>query len=317
MGQIDASYLLNGQIGAQEEVELAGAKEELEQELNQVQQLVQRINSVASTHKVTAQVKGVLKSLHKSYGGSIVPREKLNKKSLEQLEVFFANFKVPKKEQEEFQVFVAFNEQIPHMLIRSKNPLSLLKTRFIARVKSWHAASPLPFGQFVKILGKEGDSRTESAVILHEYNVDTKPFSAKVMKCLPAAGAKWSIPPQEAAKRVDLRAIPVCSVDPPGCKDIDDALHCRVLPNGNIEVGVHIADVTHFVQSGSELDREAARRCTTVYLVGQRTDMVPKLLTENLCSLVSDVDRLAFSVIWEFDPKTFKAKSLKFHKSII
>ena len=88
------------------------------------------------------------------------------------------------------------------------------------------------------------------------------------MKCLPSEGANWQIPAEEAAKRLDLRHIPVCSVDPPGCKDIDDALHCRVLENGNFEVGVHIADVTHFVQAGSEIDREAARRCTTVYLVG-------------------------------------------------
>jgi exosome complex exonuclease DIS3/RRP44 len=88
------------------------------------------------------------------------------------------------------------------------------------------------------------------------------------MKCLPSEGANWQIPPEEAAKRLDLRHIPVCSVDPPGCKDIDDALHCRELPNGNYEVGVHIADVTHFVKPGSEIDREAGRRCTTVYLIG-------------------------------------------------
>ena len=89
------------------------------------------------------------------------------------------------------------------------------------------------------------------------------------------------------------------SVDPPGCKDIDDALHCRLLPNNNLEIGVHIADVTYFVRPGTAIDKEAAHRCTTVYLVDRRTDMLPKLLTENLCSLKSNVDRLAFSVIWE------------------
>jgi len=124
-------------------------------------------------------------------------------------------------------------------------------------------------------------------MILHEFNVETKDFSSKVYRCLPADGANWKIPPEEAAKRLDLRGLnTICSVDPPGCKDIDDALHCRVLPNGNYEVGVHIADVTHFVKPGAEIDREAARRCTTVYLVNKRTDMLPKLLTEVLCSLV-------------------------------
>jgi len=109
----------------------------------------------------------------------------------------------------------------------------------------------------------------------------------------------------------------VCSVDPIGCKDIDDALHCRILPNGNYEVGVHIADVTHFVRPGSEIDKEAARRCTTVYLVEKRTDMLPGLLTENLCSLRGGVERLVFSVIWEIDSHTFKPVNTHFTKSVI
>lgn len=109
----------------------------------------------------------------------------------------------------------------------------------------------------------------------------------------------------------------MASVDPPGCKDIDDALHCITLPNGNYEVGVHIADVTHFVKANAEIDREAARRCTTVYMVDRRTDMLPGLLTENLCSLVCHVDRLAFSVIWEIDSETLEVVSVEFTKSII
>jgi exosome complex exonuclease DIS3/RRP44 len=119
------------------------------------------------------------------------------------------------------------------------------------------------------------------------------------------------------AKRIDLRHLDVCSVDPIGCKDIDDALHCIVLPNGNWEVGVHIADVSHFVKAGTEIDREAARRCTTVYMVDRRTDMLPGLLTETLCSLISDVDRMAFSVIWEIDRNTFTAIKTKFAKTVI
>ena len=116
---------------------------------------------------------------------------------------------------------------------------------------------------------------------------------------------------------MDLRHLDVCSVDPPGCKDIDDALHCITLENGNYQVGVHIADVTHFVRAGAEIDKEAARRCTTVYMVDRRTDMLPGLLTESLCSLVCHVDRCAFSVIFEIDPKTFKTVKVDFGKSII
>lgn len=158
---------------------------------------------------------------------------------------------------------------------------------------------------------------TESAMILHEFNVDTRPFSQKVLKCLPSDGANWKIPQEEIDRRLDLRGECICSVDPIGCKDIDDALHCKILPNGNYEVGVHIADVTHFVRPGSEIDREAARRCTTVYLVEKRTDMLPGLLTENLCSIRGGVERLTFSVIWEIDSKTFKIVKTHFTKTVI
>lgn len=154
-------------------------------------------------------------------------------------------------------------------------------------------------------------------MILHEYNVDTRPFTQKVIQCLPTEGKEWRASPEEMAKRIDLRHLDVCSVDPIGCKDIDDALHCIVLPNGNYQVGVHIADVSHFVKAGAEIDREAARRCTTVYMVDRRTDMLPGLLTETLCSLISDVDRMAFSVIWEIDSKTHQAVSTKFAKTCI
>ncbi len=99
--------------------------------------------------------------------------------------------------------------------------------------------------------------------------------------------------------------------------DIDDALHCRILPNGNTEIGVHIADVSYFVRPNTEIDREASMRGTTVYLVNQRTDMLPKLLTENLCSLKSKVDRLSFSCIFEFDKNTLEIINTKYCKTII
>jgi exosome complex exonuclease DIS3/RRP44 len=187
----------------------------------------------------------------------------------------------------------------------------------IIRTTQWSEKSPFPQGAFVKILGEEGKVTTENAMILHEYNVDTRDFSQKVYSCLPSEGENWTISEEELAKRWDLRSLNVCSVDPPGCKDIDDALHCIKLPNGNFEVGVHIADVTHFVNAGAEIDKEAARRCTTVYMVGKRTDMLPKLLTESLCSLVSDVERCAFSVIWEINSKNYKIENVRYGKSVI
>lgn len=168
-------------------------------------------------------------------------------------------------------------------------------------VDGWPRQSRYPVGHLVKVLGDAEDVNVENEVILFEFNVDTRDFSQRVIDCLPKEGTAWTVSQEELEKRVDLREENVCSVDPPGCKDIDDALHAKMLPNGNIEVGVHIADVTHFVKPDTPIDQEAAERCTTVYLVNKRTDMLPKLLTESLCSLVSDVERLAFSVVWELD----------------
>ena len=129
----------------------------------------------------------------------------------------------------------------------------------------------------------------------------------------------WNVQPEhfEERGRRDLRDLLVCSVDPPGCRDIDDALHVRDLPNGNVEVGVHIADVTHFLKPNTAMDDEAAARGTSTYLVERRIDMLPKALTEDLCSLRSNVERLAFSVLWEVIPETCEVVSVDFTKSVI
>lgn len=97
---------------------------------------------------------------------------------------------------------------------------------------------------------------TEQKVILLEHNVEFREFSKAVLDCLPSEN--FSIPKEEIERREDLRDLPVCSVDPPGCKDIDDALHCRKLKNGNFEVGVHIADVSHYVKPETAIDKEAS-----------------------------------------------------------
>ncbi|KAJ3445228.1 exosome complex exonuclease rrp44 [Anaeramoeba flamelloides] len=144
----------------------------------------------------------------------------------------------------------------------------------------------------------------ESELILIENQVRYSPFCKEVLDCLPLKQEKWQIPPEEIKKRKDLREYNIFSIDPPGCKDIDDALHVIPLQNGNYEVSVHIADVTYFGKEGTAVDIEASERCTTVYLVDRRIDMLPPLLGENLCSLHEKVERLAFSCIWELTPQS-------------
>lgn len=132
--------------------------------------------------------------------------------------------------------------------------------------------------------------------------------------CLPKGA--WQVEESEVKKRLDLRDLCIVSVDPLGCRDIDDALHFRTLSNGNFEVGVHIADVTHFLSEATAMDDEAAKRSTSVYLVDRRINMLPQLLTENLCSIVQQEDRYSFSILWEFDQNYSMIKEW-FGKTII
>ncbi|KAM0688567.1 exosome catalytic subunit dis3 [Conglomerata obtusa] len=119
----------------------------------------------------------------------------------------------------------------------------------------------------------------------------------------------------ESMIRQDFRDETVISIDPPGCTDIDDALHCKIIGD-KIEVGVHIADVSFFIQPKTILDKEAQNRGTTVYLTDRRLDMIPTYLSSDLCSLIEEKDRLSFSVIFIFD-KDFNITEKRFHKSVI
>lgn len=153
---------------------------------------------------------------------------------------------------------------------------------------------------------------------MHEHEIQLEPFSVKAIAALPPAGAEWTIPCYEIERRRDLRRTHhIFSVDPPGCQDIDDAMHAKVLPNGDIEVGVHIADVTYFVPHNSSLDKEAQIRGTTFYLVDRRFDMLPSLLSSVLCSLHGNTDRLAVSVIWTLSSDLEVVKSCWYGRTVI
>uniref|UniRef100_A0A182JC98 Exosome complex exonuclease RRP44 n=1 Tax=Anopheles atroparvus TaxID=41427 RepID=A0A182JC98_ANOAO len=211
-------------------------------------------------------------------------------------------------------IFVPAERKIPRIRIETRQAATLLSQRIIVAIDQWPRHSRYPQGHFVRALGAIGAKETENEVILLEHDVPHARFSEDVLACLPQL--PWSITADDLKRRVDLRELTICSVDPPGCTDIDDALHARRLPNGNIEVGVHIADVGHFIRPGNAMDREAASRATTVYLVDKRIDMVPGLLSSNLCSLRGGEERFAFSCIWELDEKA-RIKHTKFHKSVI
>ncbi|XP_073149345.1 exosome complex exonuclease RRP44 homolog A [Henckelia pumila] len=213
-------------------------------------------------------------------------------------------------------LFVSKDRRIPKIRVQTRQLGNLLDKRIIVAVDSWDRLSRYPSGHYIRTVGEIGDRDTESEVVLIENDVDARPFSYQVLACLPPL--PWSVSAEDVGNpiRMDLRDLRVFSVDPPGCRDIDDALHCTLLPSGNFEVGVHIADVTNFVHPGTPLDDEASQRGTSVYLVERRIDMLPKPLTEDICSLRADVERLAFSVIWEMTPEA-EIISTKFTKAII
>lgn len=211
-------------------------------------------------------------------------------------------------------LFVPAERKIPKVRIETRQSELLSKQRIIVAIDSWPRNSRYPLGHFVRALGNIGDKETENEILLLEYDVPHSRFSDAVLSFLPKM--PWSIPENVIAEREDLRHLDICSVDPPKCTDIDDALHCRLLPNGNYEVGVHIADVSHFIKPGTALDKEAALRGTTVYLLDKRISMIPELLSNNLCSLRENEDRLTFSCIWEMNSDA-NIINTRFCKSVI
>ncbi len=216
---------------------------------------------------------------------------------------------------------ILMDRSLPKIRIRTRKARELLGQRIVVAVDSWPSTSKYPEGHFVRSLGAIESVEAETEALLLEHDVEYRPFSKKVLDCLPKEGHNWKVPEkldgdEQIKKRKDFRDKLVCSIDPPGCVDIDDALHAKQLPDGNWEVGVHIADVTHFVKPNTPLDAEGASRGTSVYLVDKRIDMLPMLLGTDLCSLKPYVDRFSFSVIWTLDSEA-NIVDVNFHKSII
>jgi len=172
--------------------------------------------------------------------------------------------------------------------------------KVVVTITEWPQDSKNPVGRVKHVLGRKGENDTEMNAILADFGFPLA-FPKEVeeeAEALPAV-----IPPEEIARRRDFRDMATFTIDPADAKDFDDALSFRVLENGNVEVGVHIADVTHFVRPGTALDKEAYERGTSVYLVDRVIPMLPERLSNDLCSLRPHEDRLVFSAVFEMDRK--------------
>ncbi len=183
----------------------------------------------------------------------------------------------------------------------------------VAKITEWPEGAKNPIGEIVEVLGSTGDNETEMHAILAEFNL---PYAFPKDVEEEAASLDAGITPEEVAKRRDLRDILTFTIDPADAKDFDDAISYRVLPNGNYEIGVHIADVSHYIIDGTRLDEEAQARATSVYLVDRVVPMLPEALCNGICSLRQDEDKLTFSAVFELNENA-EIQSEWFGKTVI
>ncbi len=178
----------------------------------------------------------------------------------------------------------------------------------------WRDAKKAPEGKITKVFGRPGENNAEMHAIAMEKGFDSELSSKTVLEAEKIK--KGGIKATDYASRKDFRKILTFTIDPYDAKDFDDALSFRELPHDEYEVGIHIADVSHYVKVGSELDREASDRGTSVYLVDRTIPMLPEVLSNDLCSLVPNKDRLTMSAVFVLD-KNAKLKSEWFGRTVI
>lgn len=183
----------------------------------------------------------------------------------------------------------------------------------VVKIIEWKEDCKNPSGEVIDILGRSGENNAEIHAILAEFGLPYK-YPAAVEKAADKIGA--GITEEVIAQRLDMRDVLTFTIDPVDAKDFDDALSFRVLPNGHYEIGVHIADVTHYVQPDTIIDREAQKRATSVYLVDRVVPMLPEHLCNGICSLRPDEEKLAFSVIFHMDDEA-KVISSKIARTVI
>ena len=183
----------------------------------------------------------------------------------------------------------------------------------LVHIEDWPKKADSPFGSVVKILGKPGEHNTEIHAILAEYGLPSE-FPIEVETY--AQKIDTTITESEIKKRRDMRHILTYTIDPKDAKDFDDALSFQVLENGNFEIGIHIADVSHYLQEGTILDDEAFNRATSIYLVDRVVPMLPEVLSNFACSLRPNEEKYTFSAIFELDKKA-NIKNQWFGRTVI
>ena len=201
-----------------------------------------------------------------------------------------------------FAFMAAASKQMPYDIFIPLNKLNGAKNgdKVVAKITEWPEKYRNPFGEVIAVLGKPGDNDTEMHAILAEFDLPYK-FEKKVEDA--ADKTPVEITEKDYKERRDFRDITTFTIDPADAKDFDDALSIQDLGNGNWQVGVHIADVTHYVVPDSIVDKEAFNRATSVYLVDRVVPMIPEKLSNLVCSLRPDEEKLCYSIVFDLDKK--------------
>ncbi|XP_010063360.2 DIS3-like exonuclease 2 isoform X1 [Eucalyptus grandis] len=209
----------------------------------------------------------------------------------------------------EFIQLVPTDARFPKMMVLAKDLPEGIRKRLndfdttmvmelvAARIEDWYEESDFPYARVLHVFGRGCEMQPNIDAILFQNSINCSEFSSESISCLPCL--PWNVPPLEFQRRKDLRNKCIFTIDPSTATDLDDALSIDILPTGTYRVGVHIADVSYFVQPDTTLDLEAQSRSTTVYMLRRKISMLPPLLSENLGSLNPGVDRLAFSIFWD------------------
>ena len=229
--------------------------------------------------KLEGEITNVIKRAKSEYVGVIQIHNKKN----------FA-FVVPDSNKMQTDIFVPINK-----INKAEDG-----DKVLVKLEDWPEKADSPHGKVIQVLGRPGEHNTEIHAILAEYGLPME-FPHEVEDF--ANGIDTTITKEEIAKRRDMRKDLTFTIDPKDAKDFDDALSFEILDNGLLEIGIHIADVSHYLQEGTVLDNEAYERATSVYLVDRVVPMLPEVLSNNACSLRPHEEKLTFSAVFQMNDK--------------
>ncbi|MFY0654215.1 MAG: ribonuclease R [Cyclobacteriaceae bacterium] len=263
------------------------------------------LKSAIDGDKVAVQMKGGIKHGRKPEGRVVDILERKKTELVGRIEIMprYA-FVVPDNRKIHVDVFV-----YPEKIGKARH-----NDKVVVKINEWHGgANKSPIGRVTEVLGKAGENEAEIHSIMAEFDL---PF--RFPKHVEEAAEKISveIPKEEIKRRKDFRKTTTFTIDPVDAKDFDDAISFKKLKNGNYEIGVHIADVSHYVQEKSVLDKEAIERATSVYLVDRTIPMLPEKLSNGVCSLRPNEEKLTFAAVFEVTPDA-KIKKSWFGRTVI